>query len=89
MATRSGDVDPTIPLYLQKHCGLSASEVDTLLNKKSGLAGLCGNSDLRSVLADDSPQAKLAIEVWFTAAVFVSRGVVLFCSAQGLVTSRV
>lgn len=63
MATRCGDVDPTIPLYLQKHCGLSAGEVDTLLNKKSGLAGMCGNSDLRSVLADDSPQAKLAIEV--------------------------
>lgn len=68
MATRSGDVDPTIPLYLQKHCGLSASEVDNLLNKQSGLTGLCGNSDLRSVLADDSPQAKLAVEVRFTAA---------------------
>lgn len=63
MATRSGDVDPTIPLYLQKHCGLSARDVDTMLNKQSGLAGICGTGDLRSILADDSPQAKLAVEV--------------------------
>lgn len=64
MATRSGDLDPTIPLYLQKHCGLSASAVDTMLNKQSGLVGMCGSGDLRSILADGSPQAQLAVEVF-------------------------
>lgn len=50
MGTRCGDIDPAIALYLQQQLGLSPSEVDSLLNKRSGLLGLAGSPDLRTVL---------------------------------------
>jgi acetate kinase len=48
MGTRSGDVDPTIILTLLQ-AGMTAAEVDTLLNRASGMKGLCGDNDLRAV----------------------------------------
>lgn len=51
MGTRSGDLDPAIPVYLINHLGYSADEVDQLLNKKSGLFGLAGHQDMRELLA--------------------------------------
>ncbi|WP_456486085.1 acetate/propionate family kinase [Hydrogenimonas sp.] len=45
MGTRSGDVDPEIPLWMAKK-GLDA---DLILNKKSGLKGLCGENDMRLI----------------------------------------
>lgn len=50
MGTRSGDMDPAVPLHLMSTLGLSAKEMDAILNKKSGLLGVCGHSDLRAVL---------------------------------------
>ncbi len=50
MGTRSGDVDPAVVLYLLKN-GYSADDVDRLLNKQSGMAALCGSSDMRDVCA--------------------------------------
>lgn len=49
MGTRSGDIDPEVVLYLQNHAGLSVDYIDTLLNKQSGLLGICGHSDMRDV----------------------------------------
>ncbi len=49
MGTRCGTIDPAIVPFLQDKLGLSTSEVDTLMNKKSGLVGICGNSDMRDV----------------------------------------
>jgi len=50
MGTRSGDLDPAIPLFLQRSLGMSVDEVDRLLNKQSGLLGLSGRSnDLRVI----------------------------------------
>lgn len=51
MGTRSGDVDPYIPLHIMKEQGLSIDEVNTLLNKQSGMLGLTGFSDMRDVEA--------------------------------------
>jgi acetate kinase len=51
MATRSGDVDPMIPLYLQEHAGYTADEVANILTAKSGLLGITGLRDVRDVLA--------------------------------------
>ena len=52
MGTRSGDIDPSIPVYLEKKLGLSAQEVDDLMNKKSGLLGVSGvSSDGRDIEA--------------------------------------
>ncbi|KDO33154.1 acetate kinase [Saprolegnia parasitica CBS 223.65] len=51
MGTRSGDIDPAIPTFLHNHVGMSYAEIDTMLNKKSGLLGLSGDADIR-VLQD-------------------------------------
>lgn len=67
MATRSGDIDPSVVLYLMKESELSLEQVDSLLNKKSGLLGLCGQSDMRDVLesADNgNEKAKTAIGIF-------------------------
>jgi acetate kinase len=47
MGTRSGDIDPSIYPYLHDAAGMTISEIDTLLNKRSGLKGLCGDNDFR------------------------------------------
>lgn len=67
MGTRSGDIDPAIPLHLQRAGGLSAEDVDAALNGEAGLAGLCGTNDVREILAreaagDDS--AAFALELY-------------------------
>jgi acetate kinase len=66
MGTRSGDVDPAAILQLQSHAGLTPEEVDTMLNKKSGLLGLTGSGDMRDVQAaavagDEVAEAALAV----------------------------
>lgn len=67
MATRSGDIDPGVLLFLQRELGMSAAEVDHLLNRESGLRGYCEESDLREVLrradAGDA-DAELAVEAY-------------------------
>jgi len=64
MGTRSGDVDPGLVLHLLRR-GMSADDVDDLLNHRSGLLGLSGLSgDLRTLEKDGSPRAELAMEVF-------------------------
>jgi len=52
MGTRCGDIDPAVVLYLVRQ-GMSADEIDHLLNKKSGLLGVAGigSSDMRDIIA--------------------------------------
>lgn len=65
MATRSGDLDAGILLYLQRNAGFDVATLDRLLNTESGLLGLSGISgDVRSLLQQDSAAARLAIEVY-------------------------
>lgn len=65
MGTRSGDLDPSILIYLQRQ-GLSADEIDTMLNRESGLKALAGNNDMRAIVdaaeAGDR-HARLALDV--------------------------
>lgn len=49
MGTRSGDIDYSIIGYIMKKTGMSYEEVDNMLNKKSGLEGIAGMSDLRDI----------------------------------------
>jgi acetate kinase len=49
MGTRSGDMDPAVIFHLMRVGGMSADEIDTLLNKRSGLIGLCGDNDMREI----------------------------------------
>lgn len=52
MGTRSGDLDPSVVLYLQRELGLSAKEVDHVINLESGLKGLSGvSNDMREIEA--------------------------------------
>ena len=49
MGTRCGDIDPYIPLYICKTQNKTPDEVNDILNKKSGMFGLCGYSDNRDI----------------------------------------
>ena len=61
MGTRSGDIDPAVLVHLNRIAGLSNSELDTLLNRTSGMLGLTGKSDMRDVTeAADSGDARAA-----------------------------
>jgi acetate kinase len=52
MGTRSGDCDPALPLYIMRTTGMTAEEIDTTLNKKSGHLGVTGKyTDRRDVQA--------------------------------------
>ncbi len=67
MGTRSGDLDPAIHDYLATQTGASLKEITDILNKKSGLKGLCGTNDVREVLAkyvEGDPQSVLAIDLY-------------------------
>jgi len=80
MATRSGDIDPAIPLYIQKKLGWSASRVKDMLEQHSGLIGISGLKDMRDILsavghpvagwptkkwsAETRIQAKLALDIF-------------------------
>ncbi len=50
MGTRSGDLDPYIPLHIMETQGLSAEQVSAMMNKQGGLLGLCGKSDMRDLI---------------------------------------
>ena len=63
MGSRSGDIDPAIVLYMQRELGMSVDEVDNALNKKSGLIGICGENDVRTILQSDNPKSKLALDM--------------------------
>ncbi len=67
MGTRSGDLDPAIAFHLITTAGMTAADVDEMLNKRSGLMGLCGHNDLREVqqlAARGDADAELALSVY-------------------------
>ncbi|MEU5397432.1 acetate kinase [Streptomyces tibetensis] len=67
MGTRSGDIDPAVIFHLMRVGGMSADEIDTLLNKKSGLIGLCGDNDMREIrrrVDEGDEQAELAFDIY-------------------------
>jgi acetate kinase len=69
MGTRSGDLDPAILEYIGEKEGLTAAEVNTVLNKKSGILGLSGgvSSDFRDIAAaidEGNEKAKTALETY-------------------------
>ncbi|MYS19004.1 acetate kinase [Streptomyces sp. DvalAA-14] len=67
MGTRSGDIDPAVVFHLQRVGGMDTDEIDTLLNKRSGLLGLCGANDMREIgrrMADGDERAQLAFDVY-------------------------
>lgn len=67
MGTRCGDIDPAIIFYLGRKTGFSQDKIETLLNKHSGLKGICGINDMREIArmaAEGNAPARLAIEMY-------------------------
>jgi acetate kinase len=67
MATRCGDIDPSIVVHLMDEISLGFEQVRDLLNKKSGLIGLCGQSDMRNIIEQakkGNKKAQTAIEIF-------------------------
>jgi acetate kinase len=68
MATRSGAIDPSIVLHVEERHGLTPAQVETALNRESGLLGVSGvSADMRQVLAaakGGNDQARLAIAIY-------------------------
>jgi acetate kinase len=67
MATRSGSVDPGLLLWLEEHVGTPPSELASTLERRSGLLGLTGSSDMKQVLeaeTDGDPDAALGVSVY-------------------------
>ncbi|TET86232.1 MAG: acetate kinase, partial [Desulfobacteraceae bacterium] len=67
MGTRSGDIDPALTFFLADQLRMSAKEIDDLLNKDSGLKGICGSNDMREVIrkkdaGDD--RAEIALKLY-------------------------
>lgn len=67
MGTRCGDIDPALHFYLQRETGLDSTAVENLLNKQSGLKGVCGVSDMREIQqrASDGDEAAQLAEALF------------------------
>ena len=66
MGTRSGDVDPAIHAFLARNRGMNIDQIDQMLNKESGLKGLCGLNDMRDIhaaIASGNERAALALDV--------------------------
>ncbi|WP_399085656.1 acetate kinase [Streptomyces sp. BBFR2] len=67
MGTRSGDIDPAVTFHLKRVAGMSADEIDDLLNKRSGLVGLCGDNDMREIrrrIDEGDEAAALAFDIY-------------------------
>jgi len=69
MGTRCGDIDPAIIPFVMKRTGMSVDEMDTLMNKKSGILGVSGvSSDFRDVeeaANSGNDRAKLALNMYY------------------------
>ncbi len=67
MGTRSGDLDPGVLFHLARVAGFSVADLDTLLNRRSGILGMSGRGDMRDLsaaVANGDPAARLAFDVY-------------------------
>ncbi len=67
MGTRSGDIDPAVIFYLNRKTGKSLDELDVLLNKASGMKGICDVNDMREIeelAANGNFRARLALDMY-------------------------
>ncbi len=67
MGTRSGDIDPAILFFMADHLKMSYEDINLLLNKKSGLKGLCGTNDMREVIEkrdQGDEKAEIALKIY-------------------------
>lgn len=63
MRSRSGDIDPSVVLYLQRELGYGIDDIEELLDKRSGLVGIAGEGDFKELQNRNDPLAKLAVDI--------------------------
>lgn len=67
MGTRGGDLDPGVLMYIAEQKGYSVAEIDRVLQKESGLKGICGSNDMRDIharAATGDERARLALDMF-------------------------
>ncbi|WP_372682997.1 acetate kinase [Desulfosarcina sp.] len=67
MGTRGGNLDPGVVMYIAERKGMTLEEVNAVLQKESGLKGICGMNDLRDIHAaagDGNARAQLALDMF-------------------------
>ncbi|OBK44730.1 acetate kinase [Mycobacterium kubicae] len=67
MGTRSGDIDPGVIYYLWRSAQMDVDDIESMLNHRSGVLGLCGSNDFRKIgesIASGDSAAKLAYDVF-------------------------
>ena len=67
MGTRGGNFDPGALIYITEQKGYSVAEIDRVLQKESGLKGICGSNDMRDIharAADGDERARLALDMF-------------------------
>ncbi len=89
MGTRCGDLDPQTPLFLAMHENMTTEGIDVLMNKKSGLLGICGANDMRDVhsrrLAGDE-RAQLAFDMFaYRVRIYIGSYLAVLGRVDGLV----
>ena len=83
MGTRSGDIDPAIVTFLMIEKGMTAAEVDELLNKKSGVYGIAGYSDFRDLESgaeNGDKKCRLALDMFVYS---VKKAIGAYAAAMG------
>ena len=78
MGTRSGDLDPSVVFYMMKKLNCTPEEMDTYLNKKSGMLGVSGKSsdarDIQAGVDEHDPRCELTVDLYRNRAVNVIGG---------------
>lgn len=67
MGTRTGDIDPAVVVHLYRNAGLSVDEIDEVLNRRSGVKGIAGVTDMRELhelVAQGDANARLALDIY-------------------------
>lgn len=82
MGTRSGDIDPGVPVFIMKHWKLSAAKMDELFSKLSGLKAIAGTADMRELLErmDANETAAEAVEAFIYS---IKKYIGAFAAAMG------
>jgi acetate kinase len=89
MGTRCGDLDPAIAFYLMRQGGMSAEQVERMLNSESGLKGICGTNDMREIQRrkeGGDERAALALEMFCYR---VKKYIGAYCAVLGKVDALV
>ena len=89
MGTRCGDIDPSLPFYVMRQTGMAPEDVENLLNRESGLQGICGFSDMRKIqdqAARGNERAELAIEIFCYR---IKKCIGAFCAVLGKIDAVV